>query len=83
MISNGYVRHDVPLDLAHFQIRAKEFNDLDIDKEQFIAMLKTKLGTADIDMVRRDVMPFVQNPAELDIWSNDYFLQLADRIKYM
>lgn len=64
-------------------MRAKEFNDLNIDKEQFIAMLKTKLGTADIDMIRRDVMPFVQNPAELNIWSNDYFLQLADRIKYM
>ncbi len=78
-----YVRHDVPLDLAHFQTRTQEFNDLDIDKDQFIAMLKAKLGTADIDMVRRDVMPFVQNPAELDIWSNDYFLQLADRIKYM
>ena len=30
-----------------------------------------------------EVMPFVQNPAELVIWSNDYFLQLAERIKYL
>lgn len=78
-----YVRHDVPLDLAHFQIRAKEFNGLDIDKAEFIKMLREKLGTTDINMVKQDVMPFVQNPAELDIWSNDYFLQLADRIKYV
>lgn len=77
-----YVRHDVSLDFAHFQIRAKEFNGLDIDKEEFIKMLKEKIGTTDINMVKRDVMPFIQNPAELDIWSNDYFLQLADRIKY-
>ncbi len=26
-------------------------------------------------------MPFVRNPKELDIWSNDYFVQLADMIK--
>ena len=77
-----YVRHDVSLDFAHFQIRAKEFNGLDIDKEEFIKMLKEKIGTTDINLVKRDVMPFIQNPAELDIWSNDYFLQLADRIKY-
>ncbi len=77
-----YVRHDVPLNLAHFQIRTKEFNGLEIDKEEFIKMLKKKLGTTNISMVRQDLMPFVQNPAELDIWSNDYFMQLADRIKY-
>lgn len=77
-----YVRHDIPLNFAHFQIRAKEFNGLDIDKEEFIKMLREKLGSIDINMVKRDIMPFIQNPAVLDIWSNDYFLQLADRIKY-
>lgn len=77
-----YVRHDIPLNFPHFQIRTKEFNGLDIDKEEFIKMLKEKIGTTDINMVKRDVMPFIQNPAVLDIWSNDYFLQLADRIKY-
>jgi len=77
-----YVRHDIPLNFAHFQIRAKEFNGLDIDKEDFIKMLSEKLGSTDINMVKRDIMPFIQNPAVLDIWSNDYFLQLADRIKY-
>lgn len=77
-----YVRHDIPLNFAHFQIRAKEFNGLDIDKEDFIKMLSEKLGSTDINMVKRDIMPFIQNPAVLDIWSNYYFLQLADRIKY-
>ena len=78
-----YERHNVPLDLAHFQIRAKEFNGLDIDKAGFARMLKEKLDNTDINMVKQDVMPFVQNPSELNIWSNDYFLQLADRIKYV
>ena len=29
------------------------------------------------------VIGFVDNPHELDIWSHDYFLQLADRIIWL
>ena len=32
---------------------------------------------------KEDVLGFIDNPHELDIWSNDYFLQLADRIKFV
>lgn len=78
-----YVRHDVLLDFTHLQIRTKEFNNMDIDKETFVSMLKNRFTSTDINMVKRDVLPFVQNPKELDIWSNDYFLQLADRIKFL
>ncbi len=28
------------------------------------------------------ILPFVRNPKELDIWSNDYFVQLADMMKF-
>lgn len=75
-----YIRHNVSLNFEHFQIRAKEFNDMEITKTVFIDMLKDKLANTDISMVKRDVMPFVQNPKELEIWSNDYFLLLVDRI---
>lgn len=78
-----YVRQNVPLDFAHLQIRTKEFNGMDIDKETFASMLKEMLSSTDINMVKRDVFSFIQNPKELDIWSNDYFLQLADRIKFL
>ena len=78
-----YVRRNVPLDFTHLQIRTKEFNSVDIDKETFTSMLRDRLLSTDMNMVKRDVLPFVQNPKELDIWSNDYFLQLADRVKYL
>jgi len=78
-----YVRHNIALDLTHLQIRAKEFNGMDMDKETFVLTLKERLSSTNIDIVKRDVLPFIQNPKELDIWSNDYFLQLADRIKYL
>ena len=44
--------------------------------------LREKLATTNIEQVKEDVIGFVDNPHELNIWSNDYFLQLADRIVF-
>lgn len=78
-----YVRHNIPLDFSHLQIRTKEFNGMDMGKEVFTKLLKERLSSTDINMVKRDVLPFIQNPQELNIWSNEYFLQLADRVKFL
>lgn len=78
-----YVRHNIPLDFSHLQIRTKEFNGMDMGKEIFTKLLKERLSSTDINMVKRDVLPFIQNPQELDIWSNEYFFQLADKIKFL
>ena len=77
-----YVRNQVPLNFGHLQMRIKEFNGLEINRNQFTDMLKERLATTDIQLVKADVMPFVRNPHDLDIWSNDYFLQLAGMVKY-
>ena len=78
-----YVRHNVPLNFEHLQIRTKEFSGTDINKEMFVERLKEKFTSTNIGLVKRDVLPFVQTPKDLDIWSNDYFLQLAKRIVYL
>ena len=77
-----YVRHNVPLDFAHFAERVRQFNNEEIRQEVFMAKLKDRLASADIDQVKNDALPFVRNPNELDIWSNDYFVQLADMVKF-
>jgi predicted nucleotidyltransferase component of viral defense system len=77
-----YVRHNVPLDFTHLQERVRQFNHEEVRKEAFLDKLKERLATSDINQVKTDVMPFLRNPKELDIWSNDYFLQLAQMIKF-
>lgn len=77
-----YVRHKVPMDFCHLQTRTKEFNGLELTRETFVEKLKERLATADIEMVKQDVAPFIIDPRELDIWSNDYFLQLSDMIQF-
>lgn len=77
-----YVRHGVPLDFTHLAERVRQFNHEEISKDAFIGQLKDKLSSANINQVKSDVLPFVRNPKELNIWSNDYFVQLADMIKF-
>jgi hypothetical protein len=35
-----------------------------------------------MDAVKADVITYIIDKRELDIWSNDYFLQLADMIVF-
>ena len=77
-----YVRNRVALDFEHLKVRTKEFNDIDLTKELFMELLKERLSKADIDVVKADVIPYIIDKRELDIWSNDYFMQLADMIVF-
>lgn len=75
-----YVRNGVRLNFNHLQERIRDFNGLEINKEDFIKLLKEKIISTDIDMVKQDVVPFVKNIDNLQIWSTDYFIQLTDMI---
>ena len=77
-----YVRNRVALDFEHLKVRTKEFNDIDLTKELFLELLKERISKADINAVKADVIPYIIDRRELDIWSNDYFLQLADMILF-
>ncbi len=78
-----YVGNNIPLDFNHLQKRIQEFNGIELTKEEFLTNLKERLATTNIDMVKQDVLRFLRTDTHtLDIWSNDYFLQLADRIVF-
>lgn len=77
-----YVRNGVKLNFDHLQERIRQFDGIEMSKGAFMDTLKERLVNTDIEMVKRDVLPFIKNPEELTIWSNDYFLQLADMVKF-
>ena len=72
-----YIRNNVPLDFNHLAERCRQFNGEEITPELFKEKLLERLSTADIKQVKADVFPFLRNPKEIEIWSNDYFVQLA------
>ena len=72
-----YVRNNIPLDFHHLAERCRQFNNEEITIESFKEKLLYRLSTADIRQVKADVLPFIYNPRDMEIWSNDYFVQLA------
>ena len=76
-----YVRNGIPLDWNHLQERIRQFNGQEMTLEEFKTILRERLSGTDISRVKDDVLPFLNNPGELDIWSNDYFLLLANQMK--
>ena len=76
-----YVKKGVELNFNHLQIRIRQFNNVEMTKEEFIVKLKERISITNIELVKRDVTPFIKNHAQLDIWSTDYFLQLVGMMK--
>jgi predicted nucleotidyltransferase component of viral defense system len=75
-----YVRQGCSLSLAHFAERARQGGDLSeviLTAEAFQAMLEARIAALDVNAARQDVARFIKTPTQLDIWSHEYFLQLA------
>ena len=80
-----YVKNNMTLNLEHLTIRATESGDIDsqtqLTKEILLEMMMNKIETLDIGMVKTDIRRFIKDNSVLDIWSRDYFLELAKMIK--
>jgi predicted nucleotidyltransferase component of viral defense system len=79
-----YIRSDIALNFEHFKKRVMQTNIAlgeNITKEMLKQMLKDKIVKTDIKKVKEDVLPFIKNAQDLEIWSADYFIQLVDMIK--
>jgi len=80
-----YVRKDCSADFHQLKARSIQFGysgKEDFTEEVCIGMLKSRIEATNMAFVKADVTPFIKDISELDIWSTDYFLQLADRIKF-
>jgi predicted nucleotidyltransferase component of viral defense system len=80
-----YVRKNIALNFIHLQKRAEQINSLtekNFSLEIFKQMLKERIEKTNIEAVKNDVRPFLKNPQDMEIWSTEYFLQLADMIRF-
>ena len=79
-----YVKQGVELNLAHFFARACQSDSLEndsLDKTEFLDLVQQKIQQLDVASARRDVVRFIKNPEQLEIWSQEYFLNLAQMMK--
>ena len=78
-----YIRNNIPMNLAHFNIRMlqSEKDRTAFTKDEFLHALIEKINVLDVDQMRNEVRPFVHNTEALTIWSRDYFIELAGRLR--
>jgi predicted nucleotidyltransferase component of viral defense system len=80
-----YVRKGIPVDFNHFLERTHQGGNVvnqEFTKEVCIELLKKRIENTNIAMVKNDVLPFLKNRQETELWSTDYFMQIADMITF-
>jgi predicted nucleotidyltransferase component of viral defense system len=77
-----YIEHRVPLDLTHLAERAKESApEVDVStREKLIAAFDARIDAIDFEDAKRDVLPYLKDPSELDIWSRAFFKEYVRKI---
>jgi hypothetical protein len=70
--------------LLHFVERAEQSGgivDDSFNSSDFLALIQEKIRQLDVASARRDIVRFIKDPLQIEIWSQEYFLQLAQMIK--
>jgi hypothetical protein len=80
------VRNNIALNFNHLRNRAAQTENLLIEsftKDYFFQLLREKIAGTNIEAVKADVRPFIKNHEAMNIWSVDYFKQLAEMIRFL
>jgi hypothetical protein len=57
--------------------------DAPLTSEKFRDLLIHTINSLDVDQARKEVEPFVRDPENLSIWSQEFFLDIASRIRFV
>ena len=76
-----YAGHYPKVDLKHLEIRMRQSGDYPDDEPLTLARLLDFLYQAidevDIEQIKADVLPFIRDAGQLEIWSRDFFREVV------
>ncbi len=79
-----YTANHPQLHLSHLEQRMRQSDDWSgaepLSSDGFKQLLRSAIDNLDVDQVRSEVEPFVKQPEQLAIWSNEFFRDIMDRI---
>ena len=81
-----YIKRGVKFKLNQFVDRAINSGHLlenhNYSENDFLNLLRVRIDQLDIVSAKFDISQFISNPSELNIWSNQYFHDLVDKIQF-
>jgi len=82
-----YAAHHPQLHLSHLEQRMRQSGHWEkkepLTAESLSARLQNAIKRLDVSQALREVEPFVTNPESLEIWSRDFFRNVASRIQFV
>jgi predicted nucleotidyltransferase component of viral defense system len=73
------------LHLSHLEQRMRQtehwVGDAPLKEEDLRSLLARRIDSVNIGQIRREVEPFVKDPSALALWSKEFFLDVASRIR--
>jgi len=82
-----YAAHHPQLHLSHLEQRMRQSghwkNKEALSGDSFKKLMHDAVERLPVDQARREVEPFVSNPDSLEIWSRDFFKDVASRIQFV
>lgn len=81
-----FLRKEVPLHLTHLEQRMRQSGDWaaarEMTGEDFLRLYREKAEQVDFNRAASDVLPFIDDPREIDIWGTDFFHALAQKFRF-
>lgn len=80
-----YIKKGIPLDVHHFTSRAKDTGDCakeTLAPDDVLDLLREKFKEVSFEHVKEDVLPFIKDDKVLEIWSEQYFNDLVEKLKF-
>ena len=76
-----FVAHHPQLHLAHLEQRVIQSRHLKegehLSKEEFLLRISNEIDNLDVNQIKKEVEPFVKNPEVLEVWSKEFFQDVA------
>ena len=78
----------VPFELSAVAVDYPEYSDISFRLADLstpaavIAAFDARIDSIDFDNAREDVLPYIADPAELELWSREFFHHIVRRIKF-
>ncbi len=80
-----YAAHYPQVHLGHLETRMRQSGDYGDDepltRARLLELLRQRVRQVDVEELRNEVAPFVRQRHSLDVWSQDFFLQVFERIE--
>ena len=79
-----YLSRQIPVNLRHLNARLIDSGFEGVNENTTLGEIKqilyNRFEMIDYSQAKSDVLPFIQNPASLDLWSKDFFCAITDAL---